>query len=665
MYPVPGFNSLALWFNDLKLKTQYQLAPSAIDERIIVVEVDEPSINQIGRWPWDRSVFAKLIDGLREASVVGLDMVFSEASNRDQDQALADSIRQANNVVLGYFFQDASTQKVSQIEDASLDECSLYNVELVSETVSLPEFPHAESNIATIHNSAISCGYFSIHPDSDGLYRRYLLTAVHKGLVLPSFALQMLRFYQNAEPELVIGKETDFLLTTANQQFSNYRMRLSFASGIQRISASKIVSGEVPANTFKDKLVIVGVTETGLFDMRPTPVDAAMPGVYIHAAALNDLLNGSELKNNTTLEFVLLGLVILVCLLAYRMRRLEIRVPCYVLAVGVILALSYSLVLNKIWIQELQILFALVLLSSFNEISLFRKANRNAEYLKSAFSAYVSDQLVKQIIKDPDALTLGGKEKTISVLFSDIRNFTSLSETLSPSELIAVLNEFFDPLTQVALSHDGMLDKYIGDAMMVIYNAPVDVDNHAHKACISALEMVSLTGTLNEKIAHRVSTRIEIGIGVNTGNAVVGNVGSSKRFSYTALGDSVNTASRLEGLTKQYGVKIILSEHTFNELRDTELFFLRHLDRVRVKGKKEAINIYELDWQESRSDTLKVRYEAALGRYFSGEFKEAQGLFADLSKEFQDRASQVLADRCKVLCLQPPPRWDGAAALEK
>ncbi|MDH5219052.1 MAG: adenylate/guanylate cyclase domain-containing protein, partial [Gammaproteobacteria bacterium] len=606
--PLPLIHSAALWFDDLKLKLQYESSPDAIVQDIVVVEVDEPSVNQLGRWPWNRTTIAGLIAGLSKASVVGLDMVFSETSSANDDVVLAKAIADSGNVVLGYFFQTESTQNVPQLDQDMLEECSLFNVSVISEPISLPEFRYAETNIATIQENALSCGFFTIQPDGDGLYRQYLLTAIHKGMVLPSLALQMLRFHQNSEPALKLGSDV-FDMHLTDREFKKNTLRVSYPKNIERVSAYKIINGELAKDFFRGKLVIVGVTETGLFDMRSTPVDSTMPGVLMHAFALNDMLKGSDYQESVAIDWLLLGFCFLICIVAFYIRKLEIRLAIYLGMIVLLSGVSYVLLLNGLWVQEFYAILFLALSSGMTEIVLFRETNQRAKYLRSAFSSYVSDDLVKQIISQPESLSLGGTEKEISILFSDIRNFTSLSETLSPTELISVLNEFFDPLTRVAMLNHGMLDKYIGDAMMVLFNAPVDVEGHADKACIAALEMIDLTGVLNTKIADRVSTPIEIGIGVNTGDAVVGNVGSSERFSYTALGDSVNTASRLEGLTKRYGVNVIISEYTRASLQKLDYYDLRHLDRVRVKGKQEAMDIYELCSAGQIIQDLRQAYE--------------------------------------------------------
>lgn len=668
--PLPLIHPAALWFDDLKLKLQYVSGSDSIAQNssvhdIVVVEVDEPSINQLGRWPWDRATIAGLISGLEEASVVGLDMVFSETSSANDDAVLAKAIADSGNVVLGYFFQTESTQNVPQLDQEMLEECSLFNVSVVSEPLSLPEFRYAETNIASIQENALSCGFFTIQPDSDGLYRQYLLTAIHKGMVLPSLALQMLRFHMNSEPELKLGSGDVYDMRLADTQFIKNTLRVSYPKNIQRVSAYKVLNGELVKDFFKGKLVIVGVTEMGLFDMRSTPVDSTMPGVLMHAFALNDMLNDSDYQEIVAIDWLLIGLCFLICIVAFKVRKLEIRLAIYLGAIVLLPGVSYVLLLNGVWVQEFYAILFLGLSSSMTEIVLFRETNQRAKYLRSAFSSYVSDDLVKQIISQPESLSLGGTEKEISILFSDIRNFTSLSEALSPTELISVLNEFFDPLTRVAMLNHGMLDKYIGDAMMVLFNAPVEVAGHADKACIAALEMIDLTGALNAKIVDRVSVPIEIGIGVNTGDAVVGNVGSSERFSYTALGDSVNTASRLEGLTKRYGATVIISEYTRARLQKLDYYDLRHLDRVRVKGKQEAMDIYELCSAGQIIQDLRQAYEEALANYISGNFAKAQQQFIALYEQYDDKASKLLADRCLEFLRHPPQQWDGGASLEK
>jgi adenylate cyclase len=276
--------------------------------------------------------------------------------------------------------------------------------------------------------------------------------------------------------------------------------------------------------------------------------------------------------------------------------------------------------------------------------------------MKKAFSNYVSADLVAQIMKNPDSLKLGGEKRVISILFSDIRGFTSLSEKLSPENLVQVLNEYLNPMTLIVLEEKGTLDKYIGDAVMAIYNAPLDVADHADHACRSALKMIEKLAELNQSFIERAIQTIDIGIGINTGDAVVGNMGAAIRFDYTAIGDNVNLASRLEGLNKMYGTHIIVSEST-KLLAGSDLSF-REIDLVAVKGKQQPIPIYELMIVDD--DALRCAFGDALSLYRDRDFTAALRKFDTLCTQKQDHVSHLYAARCReFIALPPATEWDG------
>ena len=282
--------------------------------------------------------------------------------------------------------------------------------------------------------------------------------------------------------------------------------------------------------------------------------------------------------------------------------------------------------------------------------------DRKGRYMKKAFSNYVSADLVAQIMKNPDSLKLGGEKREISIMFSDIRGFTSMSEKLSPEDLVQVLNEYLNPMTQIVLEEKGTLDKYIGDAVMAIYNAPLDVAGHADHACRSALKMMEKLAELNRSFTKRGIKTIDIGIGINTGDAVVGNMGAAMRFDYTAIGDNVNLASRLEGLNKLYGTHIIVSEST-KLLAGSDLTF-REIDLVAVKGKQQPVPIYELMVENNAA--FKSEFADALRLYRNREFTAALLKFDDLSKQGQDNVSSLYVGRCREFIASPPPdQWDG------
>lgn len=352
--------------------------------------------------------------------------------------------------------------------------------------------------------------------------------------------------------------------------------------------------------------------------------------------------------------------------------------------VSLFLTYSINLLLFKNYFLDLSLIYpflALLLCYVLSEVYRNLIIEKKSRFLKKAFSSYVSPELVNIIIKNPDTLKLGGEKRTITVLFSDIRGFTTLSEQLLPEQLVMFLNNYLDPMTKIVLKHRGMLDKYIGDAIMAVYNAPVEIPEHAKEAVLTAIEMIKELKSLNEKFVKSGFPEIDIGIGINTGEAVIGNMGTKTRFDYTAIGDTVNLASRLEGLNKIYGTRIIISENTFNALKETNNLTgestalraiqppsmiqgskfkvqIRELDLIRVKGRKEPVKIYEVIENNDFEPAVK-EFEKALDLYRNCKFKEAMEIFSKIKEKFNDKASSVYEERCRFYIQNPPPSdWD-------
>lgn len=666
----PILERVAAGFDDIKTVVRHRMgmAPKP-HEDVVVVTIDEPSINEYGRWPWDRRLMADLFEKLSPASVVVLDIVFSEPSNPESDQKMVDQIEKNNNVILGYFLRNEATQHSDDEALDYLEECAYFDYELKADTVRIREFPYSELNISPVANAAMTCGVFTTEPDADGLYRHYPIAYIHEGFLLPPIGIQAVRQHLNREAQLVLDEEgvNYFELDQAKLTAQNF-LRINFNTHVNQWSAKEVISGEISEADIKDKVVIIGVTEVGVFDMRPTPIDAVTPGVFLHAMATSNLLSGNLLKEWPNLDWTGIVLGLLSILLLSHIGNPNLRIPLYVLSILTVVSVSWlSFFQANIWLREFYVVSPMIGLAVAIELFSAIQADRQNRQIKEAFSSYVSSELVGEILKDPDNLKLGGDEKEISVLFSDLRNFTSMSEALSPIELVSLLNQIFDPMTEAILKEKGMLDKYIGDAIMAIFNAPISVDAHGERAVQAALAMVDIKALKNQSLVEQGLPPIEIGIGVNTGPAVVGNMGSKLRFSYTAIGDAVNLASRLEGMNKPYGTRILISENTKTTLQQPyQGYLLRRIDRIRVAGKSEPVTIFEVMKDNESNQRLSDRFEMALNDYFSQSFQSAQNQFKALVEEFEDNASEYFAQRCQ-LCIDEPPGddWDGVTSFKK
>ncbi len=660
----PFLERVALRVEDTKFHVRTLLgADPEPSGKVVVVAIDEKSVNELGRWPWSRKVIARLIDDLSEARVVAVDIVFSERESPESDEVLARSIERHGRVILGFFFRPSATQKEDPEALSLLMESEFLRFKLKSDTVGLLEPPYAELNIPEISRGALAFGYLNAEPDPDGIYRKYPLAYIFRGGVYLPLALQALRFYEGRDFYMELSEKGIDKFLYREREIPVYEgrfHRINFypEDRLKVVPAVDVIEGRVSREFFEGKVVFIGATEIGIYDVRPTPIDPITPGVFLHAFTFSNFVSNHFIRSYLALDLMSLLLLSGLPLVAQRFRSLTGRFILYLPSAVLyplisFLLFSYARLDLNLFYPLSGFILSLIVQEG---ISIF-VAEKDVRELKRAFSSYVSPQLLQIIIKNPESLKLGGEKRRITVLFSDIRGFTSLSEKLDPEKLVNLLNTFLTPMTEIILRNGGMLDKYIGDAIMALFNAPVNVEGHAERACSSALEMVRRLEELNPKFEKEYGVRLSIGIGINTGEAVVGNMGSKQRFDYTAIGDTVNLASRLEGLTKLYGVNIILSEFTKREVGDE--FLTRKLDVVRVKGKERAVAIYELLENTGENREMARSFERALEEYMRGSFETAALLFEEISIRFGDRASGVFVKRCRELLQNPPEDWTG------
>ncbi len=657
---------------DLKIKDVRLLlrGPVKPPSSVVIVAIDNKSVKEIGRWPWSREIIGDLIKGIAEygVKVVALDVVFSETQNTGSDTALAESIALSGNVIEGHFFRNEmhpiDPEVLAQIQSSKIQQLQ---IDSGVSSVPLIEYANLDANIATIGQGALAYGFFNIISDSDGLFRRLPLLMLYKGDIYPSMVLQALKHYTQESAQVSIGSSGVRTIrlgthTISSSQEGELSVNYYGPGGtIKTYSAVDIIKKRLPQDELRGKLAFAGFTEMGIYDVRPTPFDSILPGVEIHAtAAANILEQRFIIHNSSTILAERVLLFVLPLVLALLLGLAPNATIGFLAGSGLgALYLATNYLLFSRYLLDLSLLtplMALGLTTVGSEIYRSLVVDRKGRYMKKAFSNYVSADLVAQIMKNPDSLKLGGEKREISILFSDIRGFTSLSEQLSPEALVQVLNEYLNPMTQIVLEEKGTLDKYIGDAIMAIYNAPLDVDGHADHACRSALKMMVKLAELNRSFIERSIHTIDIGIGINTGDAVVGNMGAAMRFDYTAIGDNVNLASRLEGLNKMYGTHIIVSESV--KLQSGSDLLFREIDLVAVKGKQQPVPIYEL--MADDDGVLRCTFGDALRLYRLRDFTAALRMFDDLSTRKQDHVSSLYVGRCREFILVPPPvEWNG------
>lgn len=658
-------DKIAFGLHDIKFsfRTNTQYKPEPFKD-ILIVTVDEKSINKHGRWPWNRSIIAQLFSNLNQASIIGLDIVFSERTDPENDIALTNAIEDNDNIIVGFFLRDDATQENPDYELDRLDDFAIHRYTSLSKTIGIKEFKFAESNIPEISEVALAGAFFTTEADIDGLFREYPLTYMFDGNIFPSLGIQILRYYLNKDIKLELDEKGIKELTMGDiHLYNSNKIKLNFYDNITYISASDVISGKIKQSYFKNKIVIVGVTEVGVYDLRPTPMDTITPGVSLHLTVVSNLLQNHILYSSKKIDITIIIIVLIFALIFSLFKNLYFRLSLYAITLSITVASSYYVFCKyNLALSEFFPAFSFIILTMALEVIAFIKTEAKSLEIKKAFSAYVSPEVVNIMTKHPENLKLGGEERDISVIFSDIRGFTTLSEMLTSEQIVYILNKLNDPLTEAILKHEGLLDKYIGDAIMALFNTPIDIEHHADKSCLAALEMVEILHRINIEFEEEGFPIVDIGIGINSGMATVGNMGSKIRFDYTAIGDTVNLSARLEGLNKIYKTRIIISESTLKKLHGS--FLYRKLDKVRVKGKNIPIEIYEIMNNTENNNILKTKFEHILGLYFNKHFSDAMGLFNELYVNMNDETSLIFYERCKQYIETPPKKeWDGAFNL--
>jgi len=678
---------------------------------IAIVDIDEKSLRAIGQWPWPRNTVAKMIRNLDAggARVIGLDIVFAEADRTspknfidelqqllpvqlppetlttlkikeslDHDLALGKAMA-ATPSVLGYVFQTQDDGLKNQADMPFPSGATrLVPSSLHYGDISLLKAYRAITNVATVAQGQ-SEGFFNVFPDASGTVRKVPLFMMMDGVPYPSLALEMLRIGLGVQettiqvsqqgqtrPRDILGVEvgSTFIPTDEKGQLTvNFR-----GPGLTYpyLSAADILAGK-GLDRVQGKFVLIGTSAAGLLDLRATPFSNIYPGVEVHATIIDNILSHDPFTHDIfteigiTYALLLVGGLGLSALLAYASPLLG-GLGGLVLVVGT-LAGNYLFFFSHGQLLGLSYPI-LTILTIFLVVTLFNYffEGQKKRFISSAFGHYVSPQIVHQLMEHPERLSLQGEQKTLTVLFSDIQGFTSISERMTSEELGHFMNEYLTAMSGIVLESKGTVDKFIGDAVMAIWGAPLEDTDHAANCVRAAFRMMKKLETLQEDWKKRGLPEVNIRIGINTGVMSVGNFGSDQRFDYTVMGDNVNLASRLEGANKIYGTNIIISEHTKDALG--EGFYCRMLDMVRVKGKDVPVRIYEPLCEGEPAPELKKETETfaqALNHYANREFEEAAKIILSLNEAQPMLLYDLYLDRIAHYQQEPPPPdWDGS-----
>ena len=726
----PFFKTIAVSFTDGKFRIRGKKPPNP---KIIIVDVDNPSIDVLGRWPWHRDLIAYLVTKTVDAGakVVGLDIVFSEEDRRvppelgqilkannmgtliqqfETDYFLEQELRRSTDkIVMGYMTDHWCQPKYVSKEKCPLDDESILkshppyfekfsydHFKVPGDKFDIWKTPFLSiatfiSNLPMYGMAASHSGYVQVFTDPDGTIRRTALFMMADGKPYPSLALEMAKTALNEELELELDKNQKVKsikfaksgrkipvnpMGVMEMNFHGPGYTYQYVSALDvmgepdqiDVEVNRKVSSVSKSELLKDALVIIGVTAVGVNDMRSFPFDGYAPGVEGQATILENLIAGDSLIQGTSIygSFWIFFLMIVGALgFAYMVQRLE-AIPALLVAIAVISGVGaideFVFFANNInwntgfFYIEILCIFAFVLSLKY----VLEEQDR--KFIKGAFAKYVAPAIVDSILKDPTKLTVGGERRELTILFSDIRGFTTLSEKMDAKTLATFLNEYLGVMTDLVFAHEGTLDKYIGDAVMAFWGAPLNQPNHAYNSCHAAIMMIRALDELRPKLQDRYGVDVQIGIGINSGPVNVGNMGSSTIFEYTVIGDHVNLASRLEGLTKEYKAHILTTRFTMDLIPDgSPPIATRVLDFVKVKGKKQAVELIEVLTRDFDPATLAT-YAEARALYTEQKWDDAIEKFRQvIDKMGGDGPAELFIDRCEYFKLNPPEKdWDGA-----
>ncbi len=709
------------------------------DDRIVIVGIDEKTLQKIGSFPLPRNSYALLIKQLDAggAGVIAFDETFpTPASNSaiealeelrrdagksispallgkikdiesssDQDASLAAAMKSGGNVVLGHVFLSNAHLEPSDAKIA----VDYYNI------VWAQSFPQVlpvraknghkfdmgkawidnggtvegavEPNIVKLAEAAASYGFINIRPDPDGTLRHALLIVRYQDQdFFPALALQIVRQYEKIPDQNIAayiaedGLERIQLGTHTLRPSHDGTALINYAGPYgtyAHYSMWDVMSGATPPEAFRGKIVLVGGTALAIGDMRNTPFEGTYMGVEVHANIIDNVLHSGEkgrgfLQRGLNEEMIDVGVILIFGigfgLLFGRVQPLYSTLLLLAGLAAFVWFVYWAFAAQGRWLSF--VIPAGTLVANYAAITSFRMIfeEREKRRIRKTFSQYLSGDVISLIEKDPQKyIRPGGEMKELTVMFSDIRGFTTLSEGLTPDELVLLLNEYLGEMTEAVFANQGTLDKYIGDAIMAFWGSPYPQEDHAIRGCKCALQMIRGLEKLNRKWKSEGRAPLAIGIGLNTGPVNVGNMGSAKRLAWTVMGDNVNLASRLEGITKTYRISVVIAEGTYQQVASQ--FTCRELDRITVKGKSQAVKIYELMGgaaERARFEPLLTKFDEAMTAYLRQDWRAAAGRFGELLGSYpEDGPTQVFLQRAlEFMENAPEPDWNGVYVMK-
>ena len=717
-----GFDRLVFIDQISSILYDYRLnmtMPKTVDDRIVILDIDEKSLKEEGRWPWGRNRLALLMDKLFDKygiAVLGFDVVFAEKDESsglkvlqrlgqnqlrdvpqfqsvlsqiqpqlDYDSLFANKLKN-RKVVLGYYFTTQSESNISGALPEPTFPAGAFKKRQIGFT---PEISNGYgANLPELQKSAASAGHFNPKIDFDGRVRRVPMLMEYGGAYYESLSLAMVRTLLD-QPRLLPGFAEDNAggyagLEDLELETAGGKLKIPVDSDVSSfvpyrggqgsfpyISITDVLHDRVKPEQLKDKIVLIGTTASGLKDLRSTPVAEVYPGVEVHANMISGILDQNlKAKPAYMLAVEVLWLLLIGVALSFLLPQLGAIKAMLVTALVAAASTGLNVALwhyGNINMPAADTLIMIALLFALNMSYGYFVESRTKRQITGLFGQYVPSELVEEMAKHPENVSMEGDSREMSILFSDVRGFTTISEGMDPKELSLLMNEFLTPLSRVIYKHRGTIDKYMGDCIMAFWGAPLPDIAHARNAMLAGIEMQATLKALQPHFRERGWPEIHVGVGINTGPVSVGNMGSEVRVAYTVMGDDVNLASRLEGITKQYGVGIIVGENTRNAVPD---FLYRELDHVRVKGKDKPVAIYEpiglsSEVSKAQQDEVKLFHEVRR-LYRKLDWDQAELQLMNLQRMFPDMGLYgVYMERIAYFRKNPPVSdWDGVFVFQ-
>lgn len=707
----PGWLQLAR-FRAFDMYNKFQ--PREPLNNVVIVDIDESSLREEnqGQWPWSRHVIGDLVTNLKDmgARSIVFDMVFAEQDRTspekiiarlpeehldpavvsslqslpDPDNTFANDIANAGNVVMGFIW---SNNKSATRETPTQSKPIIVSKAARLLQARVPAIHHVVSSLPMFEKAAAGNGSFGVMTSGDGIIREVPLLFRLDKILYPSLAIEGLRVAEDPDRPIKVRdikpEESELFSPPFLMQIGKHYIPLN-ESGLfyvhyskprmrEYIPAWKVLDKSLDPDRIKDKIVLVGTSAEGLKDLRSTPLNLFVPGVEVHLNVIEQIFQQRYLLRPSLMEGVELiftfAVGIMVIGFSPFVNPFALAAVTLLMMSGISFLSVYAYVEKGLLLDPVYPSIAIFALSICAALFSYLRSEIERRAVRQAFGLYISPAFMNELTKDPDKLRLGGEIRDISVMFTDIRNFTTISERLPPADLIQLMNDFLTPMSDLVMSHRGTIDKYMGDAMMAFWNAPLDDPDHARNACIAALEMNKALIPINDRLKQMAADKgqepilLKAGIGVNTGPGAVGNMGSKQRFAYSVLGDTVNLASRLESQTKAYGVEFLIGENTWVQVSD---FAGLELDLIKVKGKKLPVRIHTIlgDQNDAKSgdfQKLRAAHNDILASYRAMQWEKA----LDLINKINAPASvagyyTMLAERITDLAKTPPANdWDG------